>query len=334
MRKMLAKIIAVVVFVSCLTGCEKQTVETRMTPKIEVSEHTLTLRVGESSEFEIVDYDDLTGVEIAVEGAEIVDVEMEHGVVTVEGLREGQTDIVISAKEYISDTVTVLVKDDADSYEKVDDGKKDDLDDRTSKKDTGKNDLDVRDHEDRAELPVNEVTVNINDALATKYICDVPASECDKLLTDGNYDYDVDTMVDYFHRCGVVFHLVYDLEAIDSDYGKGVMTVRLVDAMTQLVDAIREDDALYLEMLELGNGGQSFDADTRQEALELKDYVLDMMLEDETLSDKVSEFTWSYNAESNEITIYADDEHICLIAADGSFAFEQYGVLFKFVPVK
>ena len=334
MRKMLAKIIAVVMFVSCLTGCEKQTVETRMMPKLDVSEHTLTLSVGELSEFEIIDYDDLTGVDIAIEGAEIVDVEMEQGVVTVEGLREGQTDIVISAKEHLSDTVTVFVKDGADSYEKVDDEKKDDRDDRISKKDTGKNDLDVRDHEDRAELPVNEATVNINDALAIKYICDVPASECDKLLTDGNYDYDVDTMVDYFHRCGVVFHLVYDLEAIDSDYGKGVMTVRLVDAMTQLVDAIREDDALYLEMLELGNGGQSFDADTRQEALELKDYVLDMMLEDETLSDKVSEFTWSYNAKSNEITIYADDEHICPIAADGSFAFEQYGVLFKFVPVK
>ena len=323
MKRKLFAMLTVVMSVAALTGCtlpgggsEKGGKEEKEL-EIEVSASKITLEEGESDEFEIENFDDLEKVKIEIEDDDIADADLDDDTVTVEGKEAGKTTITVSARDCEDVTVTVKVTEAENSDDKDDTPVTPTADGRDG----------------RGELPAGGETVVQNKGLASEYVCYVPASDWGKMIDGSEDDPDTQDMVNFFLKCGVTLKVNFDLGDTSTNAGKGVMTLKMSETMQQVADALRADDDLYIELLELSLG-ETMDAETRQEALESKEYFIDALIETDASMDEVNEFDWSYDPAAGAITFSGDSSYPCPVDSDGSFTMAKDDISLTFVPVE
>lgn len=297
--------------------------------EIEVSASKITLEEGESDEFEIENFDDLEKVKIEIEDDDIADADLDDDTVTVEGKEAGKTTITISARDCEDVTVTIKVKEAKDSDDKDDKDDKDDGGETPGTLITPTTDG----RGDSGKLPTDGGTAVQNEGLASEYVCYVPASDWGKMIDGSEGDPDTQDMVDFFLKCGVTLKVNFDLGDTSTNAGKGVMTLKMSETMQQVADALRADDDLYIELLEM-SFGETMDAETRQEALESKEYFISAIINTDDTMDEVNEFDWSYDTTTGALIFEGDSSYPCPVNSDGSFTMAKDDISLTFVPVE
>ncbi|MCR4792807.1 MAG: hypothetical protein K5871_08650 [Lachnospiraceae bacterium] len=102
--KKMVSVITVMMLVLSLAGCVGA-----KKYSIEVSENKVEIEVDEKATIEIENYDDLEGVEVEAEDEDIVKVREKNGEITITGLEEGKTNIIITAANS-DDEIKIKVK--------------------------------------------------------------------------------------------------------------------------------------------------------------------------------------------------------------------------------
>ena len=77
--------------------------------EIELSEKKVTIEIGETVEVEIENFDDLKKVKIEVDDEDIAEAELDDETITITGLAEGKTTLIVSAKEAEDVKLTIKV---------------------------------------------------------------------------------------------------------------------------------------------------------------------------------------------------------------------------------
>ena len=75
---------------------------------IELSEKKVSIEAGEDVEVEIENYDDLSKVKVSVEDEDIAEADIDDEIITITGVSEGKTKVIVSAKG--CDEVSITVK--------------------------------------------------------------------------------------------------------------------------------------------------------------------------------------------------------------------------------
>ncbi len=75
---------------------------------IELSDKKVTIEAGEEVEVEIENYDDLSKVKVKVEDEDIAECDIDDEIITITGVSEGKTKVIVSAKG--ADDVSITVK--------------------------------------------------------------------------------------------------------------------------------------------------------------------------------------------------------------------------------
>ena len=76
---------------------------------IELSEKKVNIEAGEEVEVEIENYDDLSKVKVKVEDEDIAECDIDDEIITITGISEGKTKVIVSAKGAEEVRITVKV---------------------------------------------------------------------------------------------------------------------------------------------------------------------------------------------------------------------------------
>lgn len=290
--------------------------------EIEMSASKTTIEVGETTEVEIENFDDLRKVEIEVDDEDIAEAELDDGTITIEGREEGKTMITVSAKECEDVTVTVKVTAPVD----VDD------DDDTVGGETGSgnNTGDNGGHASGGgiELPSEA-------RLYEHYVAEIPYDVWGGFLDMGDADEYTIAVMEMFKKCNITFNAEMNLDLSNATEGTGEFVVDLNDFMGQFRVAMQDED-LFIEFMELMYD-EPIDSETKEALLEMQDDFIDMLVTDE--ENIVTEFDWSYDS-ANAMLTFSEGSRggAYYIQDDGSFEYKAgdgaTDVWLTFVPVK
>lgn len=287
--------------------------------EIEMSASKTTIEVGETTEIEIENFDDLRKVKIEVDDEDIAEAELDDGTITIEGREEGKTTITVSAKECEDVTVTVKVT------------ASDDDDDTTGgETGSGNNTGDNGGHASGGgiELPSEA-------RLYEHYVAEIPYDVWGGFLDMDDADEYTIAVMEMFKKCNITFNAEMNLDLSNATEGTGEFVVDLNDFMGQFRVAMQDED-LFIEFMELVYG-QPIDSETRESLLKMQDDFIDMLVTDE--ENIVTEFDWSYDS-ANAMLTFSEGSRggAYYIQDDGSFEYKTgdgaTDVWLTFVPVK
>ena len=290
--------------------------------EIEMSASKVLVEVGEEAEVEIENFDDLKKVEIEVDDEDIAKAELDDddGTITVEGVEEGKTKIIIIAKGCDEVVVTVKVTESANK-EDSDTGSGEDIYGSGNESGGG------------VEHYGGEDTFVGSKMLYSHYQADIPYDVWGTLLDMDDTDETTTAILEIFKKCEMDFHAEMNLDLTNATYGTGEFVFDVNDLMNQFCEAMRDED-LFIEYMEVIYG-ESFDAETREAMLDMQDDFIEMMITDE--EPIVSEFDWEYDKDSKNLTITEDSRSgVYTVNKDGSFDYyaSDSSVWLTFVPVK
>lgn len=292
MKKKLCIISLILTALSILiVGCEKLDNITRRERtnkntdlKIEISNSTITMEEGDYAEVEIENFNDLKQIDIEVKDNNIIKAELDKvdGTINIECLKEGKTQINISAKNCEDVSITVKVN---------------------------KAEIEI--------TPIESNTSNTNSTLVYEhYSAEIPYSGWSTLLEIDESDPTSKAMLDLFKDNNITITIEMNFN-ID---GSGQLIFDTNKVMNQMVSVL-QDENTYNKFIETSYNAE-VDKVTKEEFLSMHNDFIDILLTDEEPITKNFNWSYEDDMLTIEYIDSTDvNSNICYVNSDGSFSY-------------
>ena len=267
--------------------------------EIELSDSKVTIEVGDEYDVTVDNYDDLKKVSVEIEDEDIAEADIDDDVITVVGISEGKTKLIVSAKG--CEDVEITVKVEASEDDDDDDGDVLDPDDVL---------------DDGGSSSSGGVAVGGDEDWAAGYY------EAEFYLTDEFWgaalgmDGDVPEL---FSNSGLSLKFTMDLY----DDGTGVLDA---DPDLFVSDFYNWLDENYIDFMKavIESEGETWDSSVEQSLLSIKDEMMDAFEEEMSSEmtadeDYSSEISWTQDGYDLYITVDGE-ERVASLNRDGSFS--------------
>ena len=256
---------------------------------IELSDKKVEIEAGEDVEVEIENYDDLSKVKVSVEDEDIAECDIDDEIITITGVSEGKTKVIVSAKG--AEDVSITVK--------------------------------VTEGEEPATPAVVAPAVDFPQASRYTYTFELSGNVWFNMF-DKYEDYR--DLADFLGELNIGLDFNMDFKNDTATSGSGVLTYDVEGFGHDFVNALSDDNNFreFVKVLMEAEGYDYYDDSMYDQVVDMKDELIDE-LDEEIMgemedSNESYDFTWSIegsyltiNIEGESYTVYVDEY-------DGSFA--------------
>ena len=257
---------------------------------IELSDKKVSIEAGEEVEVEIENYDDLSKVKVKVEDEDIAECDIDDEIITITGISEGKTKVIVSAKGAEDVSITVKVTE--------------------------------------PELPV-VVTPAVLFPETPTYVYHFVMDEVtwfNMLDCEPGYE----DLAEFFGELQLSIDFYMDFTNTTDTSGNAVLYFDAAGFGRDFTDALSEDDNFrrFVEILMTAEGFDYYDDSMYDQVVDMKDGLISELSEEITdeLSDSENMFKMTWNLDANVLTLMTDYEihSVTIDEYDGSFTLSLY----------
>lgn len=267
--------------------------------KIEISNSTVTMEEGDYTEVEIENFNDLKQIDIEIKDNNIIKAELDKvdGTINIECLKEGKTQINISAKNCEDVSITVKVN---------------------------KAEIEI--------TPIESNTSNTNSTLIYEhYSADIPYSGWSTLLEIDESDPTFKAMLDLFKDNNITITIEMNFNI----NGSGQLIFDPNKVIHQMVSVLQNEDT-YTKFIET-TYNEEVDEFTKEEFLNMHSEFIDIVLTNKEPTVKNFNWSYDDDMLTIEYIDSTDvNSNICYVNSDGSFSYcmPDLTTWLTFEPVK
>ena len=257
---------------------------------IELSDKKVTIEAGEEVEVEIENYDDLSKVKVKVEDEDIAECDIDDEIITITGVSEGKTKVIVSAKGADDVSITVKVTE--------------------------------------PEIPVI-VTPAVLFPETPTYVYHFVMDEVtwfNMLDCEPGYE----DLAEFFGELQLSIDFYMDFTNTTDTSGNAVLYFDAAGFGKSFTDALSEDDNFrrFVAILMTAEGFDYYDDSMYDQVVDMKDGLISELSEEITdeLSDSENMFDMKWSLDANVLTLMTDYEthSVTIDEYDGSFTLSLY----------
>lgn len=257
---------------------------------IELSDKKVTIEAGEEVEVEIENYDDLSKVKVKVEDEDIAECDIDDEIITITGVSEGKTKVIVSAKGAEDVSITVKVTE--------------------------------------PEIPVI-VTPAVLFPETPTYVYHFVMDEVtwfNMLDCEPGYE----DLAEFFGELQLSIDFYMDFTNTTDTSGNAVLYFDAAGFGKSFTDALSEDDNFrrFVAILMTAEGFDYYDDSMYDQVVDMKDGLISELSEEITdeLSDSENMFDMKWSLDANVLTLMTDYEthSVTIDEYDGSFTLSLY----------